>query len=60
MTRERVRELFRGCDLVEPGVVWTPHWRPDEETAHEGAPGRSLCWCGVARKPLSVPEASVC
>jgi SAM-dependent methyltransferase len=49
-TRQQVAELFRGCDLVEPGVVWTPQWRADAETAHEGAPGRSLFWCGVARK----------
>jgi S-adenosyl methyltransferase len=49
-TRQQVAELFRGCDLVEPGVVWTPQWRSDEETAHEGAPGRSLFWCGVGRK----------
>jgi S-adenosyl methyltransferase len=42
--------MFRGCDLVEPGVVWTPQWRPDGETGRVGPPGRSLFWCGVARK----------
>ena len=50
-TRERVTDMFRGCDLVEPGVVWTPQWRPDGETGRVGPPGRSLFRCGVARKP---------
>jgi hypothetical protein len=49
-TREQVTEMFAGCDLAEPGVVWTPEWRPDAETGLEGDPGRSLFWCGVARK----------
>jgi SAM-dependent methyltransferase len=49
-TKAQVTELFRDCDLVAPGMVWTPQWRPDSETAFVGAPGRSLFWCGVARK----------
>jgi SAM-dependent methyltransferase len=28
-TRARIAELFEGWDLVEPGVVWLPEWRPD-------------------------------
>src|SRR4051812_46047545 len=28
-TRERIRALFDGWELVEPGVVWLPQWRPD-------------------------------
>jgi hypothetical protein len=28
-TRGRVRELFDGWELIEPGVVWMPEWRPD-------------------------------
>jgi len=28
-SRSRVRELFDGWDLVEPGVVWLPQWHPD-------------------------------
>lgn len=28
-SRERIRELFAGWDLIEPGVVWVPEWRPD-------------------------------
>lgn len=28
-TRKRIAELFDGWQLVEPGVVWVPEWRPD-------------------------------
>ena len=27
--REEVEALFDGLDLLEPGLVWVPHWRPD-------------------------------
>jgi S-adenosyl methyltransferase len=42
-----VTRLFNGLDLVEPGVVNVPQWRPDTpEEAARSAP----MWCGVARK----------
>jgi hypothetical protein len=28
-SREQIRDLFTGWDLVDPGVVWVPEWRPD-------------------------------
>jgi SAM-dependent methyltransferase len=49
-TRAQVEALFTGLDLVEPGVVWLPQWHPDPGTGLAGDPGRSLCWCGAARK----------
>jgi hypothetical protein len=50
-TRAQVAGFFAGHELVEPGeVVWTPQWRPDADTGLAGEPGRSLLWCGVARK----------
>jgi hypothetical protein len=43
-----VSRFFDGLDLVEPGVVALPSWRPDSaEVPAEYATG----WCGVARKP---------
>jgi hypothetical protein len=41
-TRSQVEELFAGCDLVDPGVVWVPQWRPDwpDEV------GADPSWCG--------------
>jgi len=49
-TQAQVTEMFADCDLVEPGVVWTPQWHPDPETDLSDNPGKSLFWCGVARK----------
>jgi hypothetical protein len=49
-TRAQVEALFTGFDLVEPGVVWLPQWHPDPDTGLADEPGKSLCWCGAARK----------
>jgi SAM-dependent methyltransferase len=42
--------FFDGLDLVEPGVVWTPQWRPEDESGpgYEH-PERSATFAGVAR-----------
>ncbi|GAA0410758.1 SAM-dependent methyltransferase [Microbispora corallina] len=48
-TRPEIEGLFEGFDLVEPGVVWLPEWRPDEAYLLE-PPERSLILCGVGRK----------
>lgn len=45
--RDEVAGLFCGLELVEPGVVQLPQWRPDAGTA---AAGPLPMWCGVARK----------
>jgi hypothetical protein len=44
-----IRRLFDGFDLVEPGVVFMPDWRPDPDTRPAGRP-RSMR-AGVGRKP---------
>jgi hypothetical protein len=53
-TRAQVAEFFAGRDLTDPGeVVWTPQWRPDADDTDPdlaAEPGKSLSWCGVARK----------
>ena len=46
--RAGVARLFDGFDLVDPGVVRAPEWRPDSEL--EAASPAAL-WAGVARKP---------
>jgi hypothetical protein len=46
--REEVVALFDGFDLVEPGVVSAPHWRPDPDFA---AGGPEDVYVGVGRKP---------
>jgi hypothetical protein len=49
-SREQVSEFFAGCsELVDPGLVWTPQWRPDPEDPSEFAddPPRSGTWAGL-------------
>jgi S-adenosyl methyltransferase len=51
-SRTEVEALFGGFDLVEPGVVWTPHWRPDSRDApYHDQPEMSAIYAGVGRKP---------
>ncbi len=48
-TPEEIHGFFDGLDLVEPGVVPMPHWRPDIPGTEEDVP--SVGWGGVARIP---------
>jgi SAM-dependent methyltransferase len=51
-TRAQVEEMFGGLDLVEPGVVWIPQWRPESSLdAYHDQPERSMGYAGVGRKP---------
>ena len=43
----RFTPFFEGLELVEPGVVPVPHWRPDPGAE----PVEIYSYCGVARKP---------
>jgi hypothetical protein len=47
--RDEVEGLFAGYDLIPPGVVRLPQWRPDQDSGTDD-PGTSMAWCGVARK----------
>ncbi|MBT2210930.1 MULTISPECIES: SAM-dependent methyltransferase [Actinomadura] len=46
---DTVAAFFAGLDLVEPGVVPLPLWRPDPSPLDP--PGSADAYCGVARKP---------
>lgn len=48
--KAEVTAFFDGLDLVEPGVIRCPEWRPDRP---EDAAGKSTMWGGVAEKPAS-------
>jgi O-methyltransferase involved in polyketide biosynthesis len=52
--RNEVRAFFGDFELVEPGVVWTPQWRPElaakDEPPFEGDPASTLAIAGVGRK----------
>jgi hypothetical protein len=45
-TREQVTGFFNGLELLAPGVVQTPQWRPEAPPAGLPVP----MWAGVARK----------
>jgi O-methyltransferase involved in polyketide biosynthesis len=50
-TRSEVEALFEGFELVEPGVVWIPQWRPDSPDApYHDQPEVSAIYAGVGRK----------
>jgi len=48
--RAEILELMAGTELVEPGIVWTPQWRPDSPDDLDDHPERSLVYAAVARK----------
>ncbi|WP_378737920.1 SAM-dependent methyltransferase [Nocardia brasiliensis] len=48
--RDGIVAMFDGWDLIEPGVVELPVWRPESERDLHEAPGRSLGLAGVGRK----------
>jgi len=51
-TREQVAQLFDGFELVEPGLVYMPQWRPEsEDDLFLDQPARSSGYAAVGRKP---------
>lgn len=48
-SRDQVDRFFDGLDMVEPGLVPLPFWRPDGEA--EGDPSKIWLYAGVGRKP---------
>lgn len=49
---DEVRRFFDGLDLIQPGLVPVPEWRPDAATCPTSAsPALRLGYGGVARKP---------
>ena len=47
---EQVAGFFAGLELVEPGVVSCPRWRPDPAKG-DGPPAKTDAFGGVGRKP---------
>jgi hypothetical protein len=48
-TREQIQAFLTGTEIVEPGVVWTPRWRPDITTGDH--PEAEVIYAAVGRKP---------
>ncbi|OLT44594.1 hypothetical protein BJF85_20020 [Saccharomonospora sp. CUA-673] len=50
-TSEEFARFFGDFELVEPGLVYAPAWRPDADTLFAKTPSESRVIGGVARKP---------
>ncbi|WP_043622849.1 SAM-dependent methyltransferase [Nonomuraea candida] len=50
-TVAEITSFFDGFELVEPGVVPLPLWRPEAAVAGELTVGQRLMFGGIARKP---------
>jgi SAM-dependent methyltransferase len=50
-TPEEIASLFEGLELVDPGVVSVPRWRPTLTEVGGGLPAEIDEYGGVARKP---------
>lgn len=50
-----VNALLGDFDLIHPGMVWAPQWRPEESTSNLDfpEPSRSVLWAGVGQKPTT-------
>lgn len=48
----KIRRFFDGLDLIEPGLVHTPLWRPESpQDLLVDEPRRAFCFAGVGLKP---------
>ncbi|WP_380281272.1 SAM-dependent methyltransferase [Kitasatospora purpeofusca] len=50
-THEQITAMFEGFELVEPGVVYLPQWRPDQPEAVGEHPERMTGVAGVGLRP---------
>jgi hypothetical protein len=46
-----IHAFFDGLDLVEPGLVFVPEWRPDGPDPYIGRANQSWSYAGIGRKP---------
>jgi hypothetical protein len=49
-SKAAVADMVAGLEVVEPGVVWTPLWRPDPGDVLTADPSDSFYYAVVARK----------
>ena len=50
-TRAELTALMHGLEIVEPGVVYTPEWRPDDEQPIVENPADAEIYAAVAKIP---------
>jgi S-adenosyl methyltransferase len=49
--RDQIRRLAKGLELVRPGLVWLPKWRPDPGSTPPPNPADAYLYALAARKP---------
>ncbi|HEX6470842.1 MAG TPA: SAM-dependent methyltransferase [Streptosporangiaceae bacterium] len=49
--RAEVQRFFTGLELVDPGVVYAPQWRPEAAAGHIQDPATAHMLVGVGHKP---------
>ncbi|HEY0718992.1 MAG TPA: SAM-dependent methyltransferase, partial [Streptosporangiaceae bacterium] len=49
-SRDQLQRLIKGLELVEPGIVWLPEWRPDPGSEPPANPAEAYFYALVARK----------
>ncbi|WP_327086857.1 SAM-dependent methyltransferase [Nonomuraea sp. NBC_01738] len=51
-TKDEISRFFAGLEMVTPGLVGVPDWRPDpDQVVHDDQPVLKLAMAGVGRKP---------
>jgi SAM-dependent methyltransferase len=50
-TAEQVLRMLDGFDVIDPGLVMTPEWRPESPDEVGDDPGRANLYAAVGRKP---------
>jgi hypothetical protein len=50
-SKEEIESFFADLELLPPGVVFNPEWRPDEPVQYPLDLGGLMVMCGVGRKP---------
>ncbi|MCG8916889.1 SAM-dependent methyltransferase [Actinokineospora sp. PR83] len=55
-SRADITALMGDFELVDPGMVWTPEWHPEEtgpnaKQIHFSRPNEAVIWAGAGRKP---------
>ncbi len=50
-SRAEIMRFFAGFELIEPGLVPIPQWRPDDPVAAAEQAGRIAGYAGIGRKP---------
>ena len=48
-SRDEIARFFDGFDLIDPGLVWLPLWRPEDPSAAAEQPERTTGFAGVGR-----------